>query len=343
MADWLREREGGSSFRSGFGAGFDDFDELRGSFNLARCVKAMVTGERAGLSDVERRALAEGTGSAGGFLLPAPLATTVIDLARSKTQVLNAGAVTLPMNAPTLALPRLSAGVSGAWKSENSAITEESQTYERVTFTAKTATTLIKLSRELFEDAGQAAHEIFEGDLVKALAAKLDYAALRGSGVDPEPKGILNQTGVNVVDMGTNGATPGNFGFLSDAVDRIRGANGEPNAVIYASRTATTLDKLADTTGQPLRQPDSVAKLTKLVSNQIPVNVTHGTATNTSEAYVADWSAVLIGVRPTLEVRVTRLDERYAEFGQVALVAWLRADVQMLHPQWATVVTGIKP
>lgn len=329
--------------RGGF-PGFADLDSLDpAEFNLARCVKAMVTGERAHLSDAERRAMSEGVSADGGFLLPTPLAASVIDLAREKTRVIEAGARTIPMENATLSIPRLAAGVSGEWKAENGPVTEEAQTYECVVFTAKTAITLIRLSRELWEDATEAAHGIFEQDLVKALGAKLDYAALRGSGVDPEPKGILNQTGVNVIDLGANGAAPANYNFLVDAVAAIRDHNGEPNAAIFASRTQTTLDKLVDSLGQPLRQPDTVAALSKLVSNQVPTNLTHGTANDASEAYVADWSTVLIGVRPTLGVRVVQLTERYADNFQVGLMAYLRADVQLAHPQHTAVVKGLLP
>lgn len=323
---------------------FADLDSLDPSeFNLARCIKAMVTGERAHLSDAERRAMSEGVSADGGFLLPTPLAATVIDLARAKTRVIEAGARTIPMDNATLSIPRLAAGVSGEWKVENGPVTDEAQTYERVVFTAKTAITLIRLSRELWEDATEAAHSIFEQDLVKALGAKLDYAALRGSGVDPEPKGILNQTGINVIDLGANGATPANYNFLVDAVAAIRDHNGEPKAAIFASRTQTTLDKLVDSLGQPLRQPDTVAALSKLVSNQVPTNLTHGTANDASEAYVADWSTVMIGVRPMLGVRIVPLNERYADNFQVGLMAYLRADVQLAHPQHTAVVTGLLP
>lgn len=335
VADHVAEQRGGH-----FAGDLEALDPSE--FNLARCVKGMVTGERADLTETERRAMSEGVSADGGFLLPAPLAAQVIDLARAKSQVLNAGARTIVMDSATLSIPRLASGVSGEWKLENDPVGEESQTYERVVFTARTAITLIRLSRELWEDATQAAHSIFESDLVAALSAKLDFAALRGSGVDPEPKGIRNQ-GVNVIDLGANGATPTNFDFLVDAIAAIRDENGVPNAAIYASRTATTLDKLVDSTGQPLRQPESVASLTKLVSNAVPTNLTHGTANNSSEAYVADWGTVLIGVRPTLSVRVVPLTERFSDNFQVGLMAYLRADVQLAHPQHAAVVTGLLP
>lgn len=335
LRDYVAERRGGFP---GF-AGLDALDPSE--FNLARCIKSMVTGERSHLSDTERRAMSEGSAADGGFLLPSPLAATVIDLARNKTRVIEAGAGVVPMENATLAIPRLASGVSGSWKRENDPIDQEAQTYERVTFTAKTCITLIRLSAELWDDATAPAHSIFQGDLVAALAAKLDYAALRGSGTDPEPRGIRNQTGVTILDLGPNGKAVSDYSFLVNAIGAVRDANGEPNAAIYASRTQTALDLKVDSTGQPLRMPESVAALTKLVSNAVPTNLTHGSANSASECFVADWSTVLIGVRPSLAVRVIPLRERFMDAYQYGLIAVLRADVQLRQPQHAAVVTGI--
>ncbi len=84
--------------RSGFGA-----DEIR-SFSLGRSVQAMVTGDWRG-AEVERRALSEGSNAAGGFLIPAPLATSVIDRVRNEARVIEAGAQTVAMDENTLGLP----------------------------------------------------------------------------------------------------------------------------------------------------------------------------------------------------------------------------------------------
>jgi HK97 family phage major capsid protein len=62
------------------------------------------------------RALAEATVGAGGALVPSPLSSRVIDLARNQTRVFQAGAVTVPMTSQTLAIPRLLTEGSPAWK-----------------------------------------------------------------------------------------------------------------------------------------------------------------------------------------------------------------------------------
>ncbi len=55
--------------------------------------------------------------------------------------------------------------------------------------------------------------------------------------------------------MGTNGATPTNFDLFVTAIESVRAANWEPNAALYSPRTAGTMSRLKDTTGQPMRQP----------------------------------------------------------------------------------------
>jgi HK97 family phage major capsid protein len=87
MADW----QAGGPSRSPFTA--DDADE----FSLGRLVRGMATG-RWDDADLERRALAEGTDSAGGFLTPEVLASNVIDRVRDAARVMEAGATTVPLD-----------------------------------------------------------------------------------------------------------------------------------------------------------------------------------------------------------------------------------------------------
>ena len=169
----------------------------------------MVTGDWRG-AEVERRALSEGTNAAGGFLIPAPLATSVIDRVRNEARVIEAGAQTVAMDENTLGLPRLATGVTGAWRNENAAVAESDAVFEPVTLTARTLAVLTRLSYELFQDLTPVGAEIIEQELIKSLAVELDRVALRGRGTAPEPRGVLNQTGVTVL---TNGVAGTAFGW----------------------------------------------------------------------------------------------------------------------------------
>jgi HK97 family phage major capsid protein len=70
-----------------------------------RYIRGLVTGDWTGAE--HERALSEGTLTAGGHLVPVPLSSRVIDLARNQMQVMRAGATTVPMTAATLKLARL--------------------------------------------------------------------------------------------------------------------------------------------------------------------------------------------------------------------------------------------
>jgi HK97 family phage major capsid protein len=323
-------------FHGVIGGGVEDF-------NLGRVVGAL-TGktDRRSLSDAETRALAEGVDATGGFLVPELLSARLIDRARAKAATMRAGALTIPMGSDTLNIARLAGGSGANWKLENDPVVDSDMTFERVQLKAKTLIVQQKLSVELHEDLSPEGARLIENEIVNALALELDRAILRGSGTDPEPRGIRNQTGVNVLDMGTDGSEPTDFDFLIDAMAAVWAENGEPNAAIYSARTATTLAKLKATDNQPLRQPEAVADLTKFVSNVVPDDLDKGTSTDVaSEAYVGDFSTVIVGVRPSLQIRFRLLDQRYMENLQVAMIAWLRADVALAHPEHMTVVDGI--
>lgn len=96
MTDWVARRPNRSAF--------DTYEARDVSFG--RLVRGMVTGEWED-AELERRALGEGTGAAGGFLTPEPLAAAIIDRIRLQSRVLEAGAQTVRMESDSLSIPRL--------------------------------------------------------------------------------------------------------------------------------------------------------------------------------------------------------------------------------------------
>jgi HK97 family phage major capsid protein/HK97 family phage prohead protease len=336
----LRPEDRMSSWQGRRGRG--TFSESNAAeFSIGRAIKGMVTGDWTD-ADLERRALSEGSDAAGGFAVPAPLAAETIDLVRNASQVIAAGAQTVPMPSESLSIPRLSGPISPSWKLENEPVQESDPEFERVTFTAHTLPVLVRISMELFEDMTPSASDSITGELTAAVALELDRVALRGTGSAPEPRGLRNQSGVEVTSLATNGVTPTSWAPFVKGVANIKRRNITPNAVIYSSRTAETMALLADTTGQPLRQPPYLENVRFLETQQIPDNLTQGTAKElASEAYIGRFSDLLIGVRPTLGVRLRQLNERYADNLQVGLLAWLRADVQLAHPESFNVLTGL--
>ncbi|UJA20188.1 phage major capsid protein [Thermoleophilia bacterium SCSIO 60948] len=329
-------------------------DEVR-NLSLGRAIRGMVTGRWEG-AESEQRALSVGTDSAGGFLTPEVLGASVIDRVRNKAKVLQAGARVIPMESDTHHFPRLATGVTGGWKAENAAVTKSNPAFERITFEAKTLAVLVELSYELFDDLSDEGVAVIENELVQALSLEVDRASLRGSGSSNQPEGIRNQTGVTLQSLGANGAVPTAYAPLVEAVAALQADNVEPNASIYSARTAKTFSGMVDTTGQPLRKPPLIEGLQNLVSNQIPENLTQGSNSDTSEIYTGKWDDLLIGVRPRVRIEVQRTANGEGGFPvnvkasssygldtmTVGLLAWIRADVQLAHPESFVVSTGVR-
>ncbi len=333
-----------------------DWLQTRGAFtpeqaqglSFDRYLRGMATGR---WDDApQERSLAEATVGAGGALVPSPLSARVIDLARNASRVFTAGAITVPMTSQTLALARLTGEGTPGWKTENSAITATADmTFDRVTFTARTLTRVITLSLELFEDADPSSQDVIARSFARQVALELDRVALRGSGTAPEPRGVLNQSGITTTAHGANGSVIGSppaagtmgWEFLAQAAGAVRTANFEPNAQIMAPRTTLSLGLLRDTTNQYIAPPTYLDGITRLQSKQVPINLTVGTSTDTSEVYTGQWDQCMVGIRTDFNLRF--LGERYlADNLQYAFLAYLRADIQLAQPTAFVVDTGVR-
>ena len=104
------------------------------------------------------------------------------------------------------------------------------------------------------------------------MAVELDRAALLGSGTPPEPRGVLNQSGITSTSHGANGAAIANYDFWLDAIGAVRAAGFEPNAHIQAPRSSTSLSKLKEATTNAYLAPPS-GLLPMLVTKTIPITV----------------------------------------------------------------------
>ena len=349
MADWAMEHSSREEL---------ELVEEGRDFSLGRYVRGMVTGNWAG-AEFEKRALAEGTLSAGGYLVPTPLAAFVIDRIRPANRVLQAGARVVPMDSETLSVARLSGDPTPAWKSENAAVAVSDHAFERVMLSLNTLAVIVKISYELFQDMSDAGAGTIENSIVQALAQELDRAALYGAGTPPEPQGVINQSAVTILTNGANG-TAMSYDMLVAAAAQVRANNFEPNAAILNPRATKSLAGLKDTLGQYVRPPAYTDAMAVLTTTKIPTTTTTGSSSDTSDLFVAQWDQLFIGIRSTLGISLTqgavggslsgapgaqllKTDMRYIDTMQVGVLCYLRADVQVAHPLAFVVSRGIRP
>jgi HK97 family phage major capsid protein len=304
---------------------------------LSGVLRAAAFGPR---TEIENRAMKQLSVGAGGAIVPAPLAAELIDRLRAQSVAIRAGARTVPMTASTLRIARQVNDPAFGWRPEGAAIPESDPSFDQVILTAKTCAVFFKVSNELLED-GQNTDAACRNLLASAAAVALDQAVLVGAGGD-QPLGIRGQTGIQNVSMGTNGAALTGWAPMLNAVQALEAANaGNVTAMVAAPRTARTIYGFADTTGQPLQPPPRVAGVPLLVTTSMPINETQGTATAASSIIMGDFREALIGLRTDITIRV--LDQRFADTGEVAFLAWMRADVALARPAALSRIAGIIP
>jgi HK97 family phage major capsid protein len=298
-------------------------------------LRSMVTG---GATEAERRALAEGTDSTGGFSVPTLLSASLLDLMRARNVAMQAGAMTIPLNSDKNHIAKLASDPVPAWRAENAAVNESDPTFTRVEFAPKSLAVLVKVSRELLEDSLNIEQEL-PRVLAAAMARELDRVVFMGAGTGNEPAGLDTISGVLEV---AHDAVLNSYSPLVSARRLLMGQNNERvSAYVMHTDTEAALGDLVDSTGQPLNYPsilDRPAPMQMLTTTQIPVDL--GTGTNESTIYAGDFSKLMIGLRS--DVRVEVLKERYADNLQYGFLIHARYDVVASHANAFCRITGIQ-
>lgn len=311
----------------------------------------LLTGKNQYCSATQLSSAIGSSDSAGGHLLVPSMSSQVIDLARSASVALRAGALTLPLDTAEHVVATVESDPTAHWRAEGVEVPSSDVTFGRITLRPRTLAAIVPVSIELLEDASNSA-QIIESSLQAALGLKLDQAVLFGSGAESEPRGITNQTGINTVE---SVGTPADYSEVSSAIGNIYQANypGEPSdlAWIYNPREGETYDGLvssgAGADGQPLQPTPWAAALQRYMTTSL--SITEGGGSESS-MIVGHFPQCVIGMRTTgVNIRIaadgTVSDgtKNYNATSQLMrhIVAYIRADVALYRPSWFTVLSGV--
>src|SRR5262245_15144811 len=265
-----------------------------------------------------------------------------IDRLRNALVMVQAGVRTVPLTSVVTKVARLATDPTSAWRAENAAVAESDPVFEAVTFLPKSLDVFFKTSRELVEDSVNAA-EILEATLVRSFAVEVDRVCLSGSGTAPQPRGLRTTTNVNEVSQGTNGLALTNYDPILDLLAQLWSKNvTNGDTAIMAPRTAATLAKLKEaTTNAPLARPAVLADWRVLMSANVSIAETQGSASTASTLYMGDWSQMMLGFRTQMQVEIAR--ELFRGNYQYGYFGHLRFDMQTAHPESFGRLIGIIP
>jgi HK97 family phage major capsid protein len=148
-----------------------------------------------------------GTGAAGGYLLPAPVAATLIDV-REKVGVARKICDIQPMTGDTLTIPKRAGGLTVYAPGEATAFTESDKTMSQVELITKKRAVATQISQELNDDALINVVDNVFSEMGYALALQEDNELINGTGAGATyfgVRGLLNRIGSAGVSTAATG------------------------------------------------------------------------------------------------------------------------------------------
>jgi HK97 family phage major capsid protein len=288
------------------------------------------------------------TGTAGGFFVPVGFSGEIETALKYYGPMLSGGpgdpkifetASGQPLPWPTVN----DTGTVGELIGENQTVNAGDVTVGQIVFGAfKFSTKMVKASLELLQDSAFDIESYLKDQFAIRLGRILNTKFTTGVGTT-EPYGIVTQatlggtaTGANSNDGVSAANTLGSDDFttLEHSVDILyrRGAK-----YMMHDGTLAAVKKVKDKYGRPLwqpglavNQPDTINGYAYLINNDMDQLQTQATSPTVTRKVLlfGDLSKYLI--RRVRDLSVLRLEERYAEFGQVAFIGFARYDGAML-------------
>ena len=263
--------------------------------------------------EVQKRDMTAGTAAAGGYLVATDnLAASFIDLLRKRALVAKLGATMLSGLVGNVTIPKLTAGGTAYWlTNEATAITESQQTLGQLALTPKNVGAYTEISRQLMMQSSPAADALVMGDLAKVLALAIDLAALEGSGASGQPTGISNTAGIGSV-TGTSIAYAGILEFQTD----VAGSEALAENCAYVTTPAVAA---------------LLAARQRFTSTDTPL----------WDGSVLD--ATMAGFRAAATNQVTAASMIFGDFSQVVIGEWGMLEVALNpYANFAAAISGIR-
>ena len=272
------------------------------------------------LSPDELRALGEGSGAQGGYIVPTSMAQQIVTKLHEANFTRRLG--TVIQTTSTTTIPVEDAVAAASWTAEAGAIAETTATFSQKQLGAYKLTCLFKVSEELLQDSAFDLEGYLAGRIAGAFADAEISAFINGDGTG-KPSGIVGAAGVGVTAASATAIAADELISLYYSIAQ----QYRQNAVwVMHPTTASAVRKLKDTTNNYLWQPGLAAGQPETLLG-LPLYTTVAMpdiGMGKRSVLLANFSYYWIGDRGQRQMQ--RLSELFAANGQVGVRAWERVD-----------------
>lgn len=275
-----------------------------------------------------RNALQVGVDTEGGYLCPDTFENQLVTGLTAKNVVRGLAHV-ISTSSGQHKIPVVANRGTASWVEEEGPIPEGDDTFGQQYIGAHKVGTLIKVSEELLNDSAFDLEAYFVAEFARRIGNKEEEAFLNGDGAG-KPTGILNDAEVGVTAASATAITADELIDLFYSLP----APYRTNAVwVMNDSTMRYIRKLKDTTGQflwqkALHEGEHETLLGKPIYHS---PFAPEVAAGAKPILFGDLSYYWIGDRKGITFR--RLNERYADTGQVGFLASKRLDGKLILPE----------
>lgn len=284
------------------------------------------------------QAVAEGSGAAGGFLVPTIVMPQVLVKLKAFGGVRGVANILSTSGGAPIAWPTMDDTASrGEIILENVAASNSDLVFGQTTLNAyKFSSKIVPVSMEVLQDSAANVESVVIDALTVRIARAQNYYFTVGTG-SSEPQGVVPAAGAGYV-MPAGNTTSVTYDGLMNLYHSVDPAyRDSPNcAFMMHDSTWKNVKNLKDSAGRPLwlpntsgvfadrQQPETLMGKPLVINQDMPVM-----AANAKSILFGDFSQYMI--RDVMDVLILRFtDSAYAKFGQVGFLAWARADGRLI-------------
>jgi HK97 family phage major capsid protein len=257
---------------------------------------------------------------------------SLIDILRDRMNLSRMGATYLTGLNGNISFPRHTASTTASWKAEATDADSTYLTFDNVELTPNKLTAHTKYSKQLLIQSSVDIESLVRNDLALRIAHALETAAINGTGLNNQPTGILNTTGIGSVVGGTNGA---NFSWTHavQLENAIEVENADMGALAYYTNPrikgyGKTAVKATEQGGFIIESDNTLNGYPLYVSNIIPSDLEKGTHNYANAVIFGNWADLLIGQWGGLDLLIDPYTSGKAGMINVYAVSFWDVDVR---------------
>lgn len=285
----------------------------------------------------ELRAQTVGTGSSGGYLIPQGFSNQLEELLKAFGGMRAVSRVFPTPMGNDLPWPTVDDTANvGELLAENTGAAAQDVAFGQVIlkaykYSSKVVLVPIELLQDSFFDVGALLLEL----LTTRIGRITNTHFTTGTGTG-QPKGVVVEAGSGKVGL-TGQTTTVIYDDIIDLEHSIDPAYRAGSVYMMADSSLKIVKKLKDTTGRPLWLPGLASSLSDKI-NGPTLNGYQYIINQDIAAMAASAKSIIFGdfrkyiVRDVMAITLLRLEERYAEVGQVGFIAFSRHDGRSINP-----------